>query len=617
MNRTIIIASVLVAFLPASGMAFANDVADAAMRGDREALRRLLAEGADVDGTQVDGATALHWAVYRDDLGTAELLIREEASPDAANREGATPLAMAALYGNAAMIELLIEAGADPHRRGPYGQTTLMLASRNGGTDAIRTLLAAGVDPNAEESLRGTTALMWAVVERNSQAVQVLIEGGANVAAYSGAAGIPRPYMSSTVDTLTPFDTVGDRLLRQDQERAAAEAGESVAPPGGRGAGRGAPGGGGRGGRGAALGRGGGIAPPPGGTPASAANAAPSDDEERIAGAPGSGGGGLTALTLAAREGDLNSTRALLEGGADLNQVTFFGWSPLLVATQNRHYRLGEFLIGSGADVNLANAHGWTPLYIATDNRNIEGGDYPVPRPDMDHLDFIRLLLENGADVNARVTDGEPKSHSTLTRTIFTMQWFFEEGATPLVRAAQSGDLALIRLLLDHGADPLIPTSYGDTALSAAAGIGWVDGVTHEWSAEESVEVVGLLLELGLDPNSANADYRTPLMAAANKGRVEVVQLLVDAGARLDTRDQGSRDTKNVDLSGRGGWQAIDYADGLVRVGVQSAPARPEASALLREMMTARGLPVPPPNRTLDDYICAVEGPLCQDPADR
>ena len=300
-----------------------------------------------------------------------------------------------------------------------------------------------------------------------------------------------------------------------------------------------------------------------------------------------------------------------------MNQTTFSWWTPLLVATENRHYRLAQFLLENGADVNLVNDHGWTPLYLATDNRNIEGGDYPVPRPDMDHLDFVRLLLANGADVNARVADGAPKSHSTLTRTIFTMQWFFEEGATPLVRAAQSGDLTLIDLLLEYGADPSIPTSYGDTALSAAAGIGWVDGVTHEWSAGETAEVVRLLLGLGLDPNTMNGDYRTPLMAAANKGQVEIIRLLVEAGARLDTRDQGSRDTKNVDLSGRGGWQAIDYADGLVRVGVQSAPARPEASAFLRELMTAGGLPVPPPNRTLDDYICAVEGPLCQNPTER
>jgi ankyrin repeat protein len=216
--------------------------------------------------------------------------------------------------------------------------------------------------------------------------------------------------------------------------------------------------------------------------------------------------------------------------------------------------------------------------------------------------------------VNATVAHGSNGSHTTLTRTIFTMQWFFEEGATPFVRAAQSGDLELMKLLLARGADPKIKTDWGDTALSAVAGIGWVEGVTHESSPEQSVEAVKLLLGLGLDPNTANRDGRTPLMAASAKGRIEVIRLLVEKGAKLDARDHGSRDTNNADITGgKGGWQALDYADGLVRVGVQSAVARPEASALLREMMAKAGLEVPPLDRTLG-YICAVQGPLCKNP---
>jgi ankyrin repeat protein len=288
-----------------------------------------------------------------------------------------------------------------------------------------------------------------------------------------------------------------------------------------------------------------------------------------------------------------------VDAGADVNQVTQYGWSPLLTATQNRYYKVASFLVDHGANPNIANKGGWTPLYIATDNRNIEGGDYPVRKPDMDHLEYIKKLLDKGANPNARAID------STETRTIFTMQWLYEDGATPFLRAAQSGDVALMQLLLTRGADPKIATKNGDTALMVAAGIGWVEGVTFEWSEKENVEAVKMCMDLGIDVNAADGDGRTALHGAAHKGRNTVVQLLVDHGARLDSRDKGSRDTINGELLGYS-WQPIDYADGLVRVGVQSAVAHPETAALLRKLMTDRGLAVPSPNRTLES-ICITD----------
>jgi uncharacterized protein len=594
--RTILL-SFAALFLAGSALGAGRaDVADAVMKRDTAALRALLRQKADVNAPQTDGATALHWAVYHDDLEAMDLLIAAGAKVDLKNREGITPLQLASLFGNSRIIDGLIKAGANAKQTGPAGETMLMLAARNGNPDTIKTLAAAGADVNAKEPIRGTTALMWAVEQRHPEAVKALLQAKADVSAKSGPAGLPRNYMAPR---LSPESVQSANRIRAEAAKAGRTYEEQLDIDEANGSivvhRLGRPSGPSRQQAAAAT-------PPP------AAQAPPAEEDNPdvvVAGLVGSGGGGLTALVFAAREGDLDSARLLVEAGADVNQTTEYGWTPLLTATNNRHYRVAEYLIEHGADVNRANKGKWTPLYLATDNRNIEGGDFPVTKPDLDHLEYIKFLLDHGADPNAQAKD------NTLTRTIFTMQWFSEDGATPFVRAAQSSDLELLKLLLAHHADPFLKTNHGDTALTAASGIGWVDGVTYERSAKENVETVKFLLELGLDPNAANDDGRTPLMVAAAKGRTEVIQLLVDHGAKLDTRDKGSRDTDTLvsKIAGHT-WEALDYADGLVRFGVQSAVARPEAAALLRKFMTERGLPVPPPNRVVDS-ICIVE--ICKE----
>jgi uncharacterized protein len=525
-----------------------SPVADAAMTGDSAAVARLIAQHLDVNLPQPDGATALHWAVYRDDLPTIDRLIAAGARVNAANRHGATPLSLACINGNARVIERLLAAGADPKERGPNGETALMMAARTGAIDAMTVLLKGGADVNARETLRGTTALMWAAAQSHPAAVQLLVDGGADVAVRSSPAAVGRTaYLAPT-----------------SRQRASQLVNETGGAPRGR------------------------AAREP------AARPQDLDDREFFVRRQNGDGGGLTALVFAAREGDLDSARILVAGGADVNEATQYGWTPLLTATQNRHYALATFLLERGADPNLANKGGWTPLYLATDNRNIEGGDYPVRAGDLDHLDFIRTLLARGANVNARATD------STETRTIFTMQWLNEDGATPFLRAAQSGDIELMKLLLARGADPRIATANNVTALAAAAGVGWVQGVTYERSEQDNVEAVTLCLELGIDPNAVDGDGRTALHGAAHKGRNAVVELLVAHGAKLDARDLGSRDTVAGEQVGRG-WLPVDYADGLVRVGVQSAIAHADTAALLRKLMTDRGIPVPAP---LSSSVC-------------
>ena len=393
-------AAVLVLAIFAGPRLIAADaaVADSAMVGDTAAIRALLAQHADINAPQADGATALHWSVYRNDFALAKLLIEAGANVRAANRDGATPLSLAATTGNAEMIATLLGAGASPNEKLPFGQTALMLAARNGNPAALKALLDHGADVNAKEDLRGTTPLMWAADEAHPDAVKLLIDRGADVKARSAAAARGRgPALGKAGDP------------RKQQARGAVQA---DAAAGGQG---------------------------------QAAAAQTQFDREGPA-----DGGQLTALVYAARTNDLESVKILLAAGADVNQTTGYGWSPLLVATQNRHYKLAAYLLDHGANPDLANNGGWTPLYLATDNRNIENGDYPVRKADMDHLDFIKLLLDKGVDVNNRVKD------STETRTVFTNQWLDERGATAFLRASQSGDLVLMKALLAHGADPRI-----------------------------------------------------------------------------------------------------------------------------------------------------------------
>ena len=559
------------------GLALAGSIVATvvAQSADPQAPRRV-AEG---PRRTEDAVTPLLTAIYHGDVQAVDRLIAAGANVRAANREGMTPLAMACLDGYLQIIDRLLKAGADPKQRGPNGETLLMFAARNGRVDVIARLLAAGAEVNAREQLRGTTALMWAAEQRHPEAVKALLAAGADPAIASGPAGLPRNYMAPRVDVSAVQEARQRRARATAAGRTYEEqvAVERRTPPAG------------------------------GGQNTSGLTATPSPDDDDVvvqAGLVGKGGGGLTALIFAAREGDVESAKALLDGGAKINQTTEYGWTPLLTAVNNRNYALAKLLVDRGADVNLANKGGWTPLYLATDNRNIEGGDYPVPKPDLDHLEIIRALLQHGANPNARVRD------NTLTRTIFTMQWFFEDGATAFVRAAQSSDTELLKLLLEYHADPFIATANGDNALTAAGGIGWVEGVTYERSPQENVEAIRLLLDLGLDPNAANNEGRTALMGAALKGRNAAVQLLVDRGARLETFDRGSRDTDKIgSLAAGHTWQALDYAEGLVRVGVQSATAYPETAALIRTLMRQRGLPVPPENRNILS-ICVVA--LCQ-----
>jgi hypothetical protein len=242
-----------------------------------------------------------------------DLLVRAGAKVDAANPEGITPLAMACLYGNVSMINKLIKAGADAAQRGPNGQTLLMLAARNGQPEAINILAAAGADVNAKESLRGTTALMWAAEQKHPAAGRTsdpgwwcrrcaagrpeTLAGRVNAAAVQAAVRRRAAAAAAgrTYEEQLDFEGVNGRF--------GAPGGAGAAQPQAAG-GRGQAGGRGGAGRGAGTAA---AAPASAAAPAQAAAPAPeaaeANDDSEVVGRPVGFAGG-DALVFAAREGD-------------------------------------------------------------------------------------------------------------------------------------------------------------------------------------------------------------------------------------------------------------------------------------------------------------------------
>jgi ankyrin repeat protein len=500
-----------------------SEVADAAMRGDREAVRAAVARKADVTLAQADGSTALHWAAERDDLDMADVLLKAGARVGAQTREGVTPLQLAATNGSAPMIARLLKAGADVNALlTPAGDTALMLAAKTGRSDAMRVLSDGGANVNAQETWGGTTALMWAVAEHHVDAAKVLIAAGADVNA--------RSYY--------------------------------VAAANGRGF--------------------------EGRTPvASRANANPEEFAS----------GWLTPLMFAAREGDAALARMLVAAGADVNAVAGDGKTALALAAFNGSYQVASFLVDSHADVNHADAQRFTPLFWAVDRRNMETAPNFPWMVTADPLPLIRKLLDAGADPNvlvnntprARMREGSP-------RIVF---------ATALMRAAFAADLELVTLLLDRGADPSIVSKDGETMLSAAAGLAFIQGYHRGKTPAERLDVVKLFVKLGNDVNQPDDFGITPLMAAANGGDAKLVQYLVDAGADLGAHDLGKKNDGQFGSSVEP-LMPIDYAIGVgTFVPNNAVIIHEETVTLMARLMAERGIAHTTSECTLRGFTCA------------
>ncbi|HEY2906671.1 MAG TPA: ankyrin repeat domain-containing protein, partial [Vicinamibacterales bacterium] len=401
-----------------------STVVEAAMRGDRDAVRSLLKEGDDVNSAQPDGMTALHWAVQKNDVELAKLLLYGGANVRATTRIGGyTALLIASKNGQTAMIDTLLAAGADAKSATANGATALMLASQAGNADAVKMLITHGADVNAVEQVKGESALYFAAAYGRADVVRVLTASGAN------------PNVTTKVINLDAFNKEEQERFAQFQQQA------------GQAAGRG--GQAGAAGAGAAQGRGGrGFNP----------NAKPGIDRQYNYTELVGYWGGLAPLHIAARQGEIGAVKALLDAHADVNQPSAGDKvTPILVATINGNFDVAKYMLDHGADPKLAQENGVTPLYAALNCQWADKALYPQPRAQeqqqLSYLDMMQALLDKGADPNAR-----------LRRKVWYSQYDFDQsgideaGATALWRAAYADDIDAMKLLVKYGADVNLAT---------------------------------------------------------------------------------------------------------------------------------------------------------------
>jgi uncharacterized protein len=584
-----------------------SPVADAAMRADREAVRTLLKQGADVGAAQGDGMTALHWAAERGDATLTDMLLYAGANVAAVTRVGQyTALHLASQTGSVDVVRALLKAGASTAAKTTNtGVTALHLAAASGNAEVVKLLLERGADPNAKESEWGQTPLMFAAALNRADAVAALIAGKADPS-----------ITTKTIDVA--FQLQMDRAATDRQRKiieAAVPKGQQPTPSQVAAAVHAA----------RELYRSGKLPPAekkeenP-----NAPSAANNFDPEEI-NPPVQSKGGLTALLHAARQGHIDAARALTDGGANIDQPgAGDATTPLLIATINGQFDMAMFLIERGADVNLASSgNGVAPLWAAINTQWQPRTRFPQPqqmeKQKATYLDVVRALLEKGANPNARlishpwylVYSGCGNRNCGLADT---------SGSTAFWRAAYATDLEAMRLLVEYGADPNIQTiapqqavrrgppqgapagtaasvpgaggpvapvpaaqqerfsapavpygGPGAAAIHAAAGVEYGEGFAgnaHRHAPDAWLASIKYLVEeLGADVNARDNDGYTPLHHAAARGDNELITYLVSRGA-------------DVTAVARSGQTTADMANGPV----QRVSPIPATVALLEKL---------------------------------
>jgi uncharacterized protein len=417
-----------------------------------------------------------------------------------ADVDGTTPLHWAVERDDAATVVKLLHDGAQPNAANRYGMTPLTLAAINGNAQIADALLQAGADPNGRLP-SGETVLMTAARTGSAPVIRALIARGAD------------PNAADRVEGETPLIwAVAEN--HPEAARALVDAGADVNK-------RSAP---------AAL-------PKLNfGTSGIVPMALPK--------------GAFTPLMYAARQGAIDSARVLLDARADIDAVDPDGTSALVLAIINAHYDLGALLLARGADPEIADASGMAALYAAVDMHTLtwmQGRPAPKTTDRLSSVDLVRLILEAGANPDAALTSPLLLRHHALGDPALGA------GATPLMRTAKTGDVAVMRMLLDYGADPALVQRNGTTLLIVAAGLGWRDGggalpVYDHGSESDAIEVIRMCLAHGADINAGNELGDTAMHGAAVRGADEIIRFLASHGAIVDAKNHQGRTPLDVAL---------------------------------------------------------------------
>jgi ankyrin repeat protein len=463
--------------------------------------------------------TRLVDAAKNQDRATLLSLLKQHASVNATDPEGETALYWAAHWGDAELVDALTRAGANVNIASRYGLTPLWEAAQLGNAEIVGMLLKKGADVHIANP-QGETALLAAARAGNVEAVKLLVDHGSDV-------NQKENWRGETALMLAAAEGHADviRVLLAH-----------------------------------------------GANPNLRSTSFDLQDRDGIVGLQASlyWKGGLTALLFAARQGYREAGQALVEGGADMSSAdTDFRFTPLMEAIFNGHLDFAQMLVEKGANLNDGS------LYLLVDQRNA------IPRrgDEQTVAGLTRLLLDRGADPNTPFNNGKIPPRITYPAIRYGP---VAAGSTPLLAAARTQDVALMRLLLDKHADPNKSATVDRfTPLMAAlsgggGGRGGGRGANRGGAVSNPIEAVQLLIDRGADVNAVNSRGMTPMHYAARTGNDRAIQLLAEHGANLDAKDRLGRTPKDM---ANGVLTAVSGADG---------PPNPRTAALIDTLLSRR-----------------------------